>query len=143
MSAILYAESSGTQFTDSSEWANISALEFILPPLDKRRGLTVALITVNLPNPYAAGNDNPGGYVGVSVNGNQPLVSVGCFTTETVSPPLGTTGRIPTTLVVRIDLQDKKQHVAAMWKNIRGSRVVIDTPASMSAVIGYYADKLT
>lgn len=131
MSAILYAETAGTISTNSGNWTNIPGLQFTLPAVSA--GQTQALVTVNLPNPYATGSDNPGGYVGVSVNGSV-LVSVGCFTTETKSP--GNTGRIPTTLIVRVRLLNgNTQLITAVWQSVRGSNVVIDTPASLSAVI--------
>jgi len=131
MSTILYAETAGSLSTNSSNWTNIPGLQFTLPPISA--GQTQSLITLNLPNPYATGSDNPGGYVGLSVNGSV-LVPVGCFTTETKSP--GNTGRIPTTLVVRVRLLNgNTQLVAAVWQSVRGSNVVVDTPCSLSAVI--------
>jgi hypothetical protein len=43
--------------------------------------------------------------------------------------------RMPTTLVVGVPLTGKPQQVQAMWSGVRGSTVIIDSPASLSAFI--------
>jgi hypothetical protein len=47
----------------------------------------------------------------------------------------GHPGRIPTTLVVAVPLTMKPQTVLAMWQNVRGSTVNIDSPATLSAIL--------
>ncbi|HZY13754.1 MAG TPA: hypothetical protein VFE89_13560 [Beijerinckiaceae bacterium] len=42
--------------------------------------------------------------------------------------------RIPTTLVVGVPLMMTKQIIQAMWHNVRGSTVILDSPATLSAV---------
>src|SRR5437879_4912210 len=42
-------------------------------------------ITLNVPNPYAKENDNPGAYFGISVNG-AVMVPVACFTSYITAP---------------------------------------------------------
>ena len=92
-----------------------------------------ALVILNLPNPFATGNDFPGGTFGISVNGTiSPVVAV--FTYNEQIPP--STGRIPTTLVVNVPLINKRQEIVGMWSGVRGSKVIIDTPATLSGVIG-------
>jgi mannose-binding lectin len=91
-----------------------------------------ALVILNLPNPYATGNNYPGGTFGISVNGTvSPVVAV--FTYNEQVPP--STGRIPTTLVLSVPLGNKPQTIAAMWSGVRGSTVIIDTPATLSAIL--------
>jgi mannose-binding lectin len=90
-----------------------------------------ALIILNLPNPFATGNDFPGGTFGISVNGTiSPVVAV--FTYNEQVPP--STGRIPTTLVVNVPLINKRQEIVGMWSGVRGSKVIIDTPATLSGL---------
>jgi hypothetical protein len=42
--------------------------------------------------------------------------------------------RIPTTLVVGVPLTMTKQTVQAMWHNVRGSTVILDSPSTLSAI---------
>ena len=92
-----------------------------------------ALVILNVPNPFAQGNDFPGGTFGLSVGGViSPVVAV--FTYNEKIPP--STGRIPTTLVISVPLTNKKQEVQAMWSGVRGSKVIIDSPATLSGIIG-------
>jgi hypothetical protein len=42
--------------------------------------------------------------------------------------------RIPTTLVVGVPLMMTKQIIQAMWHNVRGSTVILDSSATLSAV---------
>jgi hypothetical protein len=41
-------------------------------------------------------------------------------------------GRMPTTLVVAVQLTSKQQIVQGMWQNVRGSTVHIDSPSTLS-----------
>ncbi len=124
----LYAQTSGGQSTSSASWEKIPGLGFTIP-----EGVgTSALVILNLPNPYATGNNYPGGVLGISVNGTVSPV-VASFTYNEQVPP--STGRIPTTLVVSVPLAGKPQAVAAMWQGVRGSTVIIDSPATLSAIL--------
>ena len=82
--------------------------------------------------PYATGNNNPGGNFGLSVNGTVSSV-VAAFTYNETAPT--SFGRVPTTLVLSVPLGNKPQTVMAMWSNIRGSNVIIDSPATLSAIL--------
>ncbi len=131
MSSILYSETAGALSTNASNWTNIPGLQFTLPAASP--GQSQALITLSLPNPYATGDNNPGAYIGVSVNG-AVLVPVGCFTYDTKHPE--SSGRRPVTLVVHVKLlNNNTQQINGVWQSVRSSTVIVDTPASMSAVI--------
>ena len=134
MGSILYAQSAGTQQTQSANWAAIPGLQLTLP--SNSGGLSSALITLNVPNPYASGNNFPGGVFGILVNG-AIAAPTACFTYPTQVPQ--SFGRMPTTLIVQAKLISDPQQVQAMWQSVRGSTVVIDSPATLSAVIDYFS----
>ena len=125
----LYAQSSGTHSTNSSTLVPIPGLSIVVP----EGAGTSALIILNVPNPYATGDDYPGGVFGISVNGSiSPVLAV--FSYNEQHPP--STGRIPTTLVVSVPLaQTGPQTVLGLWRGVRGSTVIIDTPATLSAIL--------
>ena len=104
----MYVQSSGTHQTSSASYVPIPGLSLNIP-----EGVGVsALVIVNLPLPYATGNDFPGGNIGVSVNGTV-LGMVGGFTYNESTPQ--STGRVPTTLVVSVPLINSRQTVEAVW----------------------------
>ena len=126
----LYAQTSGTQQTNSSTFVPIPGLTLTIP-----EGVgSAALVTLNLPNPYANGNNFPGGYFGISVNGAVSPV-VACFTCSDQNPPNQNTGRSPTTLVISVPLMNAPQTIVAVWSGVRGSTAIIDSPASLSAIL--------
>jgi hypothetical protein len=93
----LYAQTSGTLTTNSDSFVPIPGLTFSIP-----EGVgDTALVILNLPMPYATGNNYPGGTLGISVNGTVSPV-VASFTYNEQNP--ASTGRIPTTLVVSVPL---------------------------------------
>ena len=124
----LYAQTSGKQTTNSGTFVPIPGLKITIPGgVD-----TTAIVVLNLPNPYAQGGDFPGGTLGISVNGTVSPV-VASFTYNEQKPQ--SDGRIPTTLVVGVPLANEPQTIVAVWSGVRGSTVVIDTPASLSATV--------
>jgi Bc2l-C, N-terminal domain len=124
----LYAQTSGELKTNSGSFVPIPGLSIVIPEGEG----TSALVILNLPNPYATGNNYPGATLGISVNGNiSPVVA--SFTYNEQVPP--STGRIPTTLVVSVPLANKAQTITAVWAGVRGSTVIIDSPATLSAVL--------
>jgi Bc2l-C, N-terminal domain len=124
----LYAQTRGNQSTNSGSFVPIPGLSLTVP-----EGVgAAALVILNVPMPYATGNNNPGGNFGVSVNGTVSPV-VAAFTYNEQVPP--STGRVPTTLVVSIPLASKPQVIAAVWSGIRGSTIIIDSPATLSALL--------
>ena len=69
----LYAQTSGEHSTNSSSFVpKFPGLSLSIP-----EGVGVsALVILNLPNPFAQGNDFPGGTLGISVNGKvSPVVA--------------------------------------------------------------------
>ena len=127
---IISAQSSGNQSTNQSAWTPMPGLSIKIPG---GAGEMVLLI-LNVPNPYATGNSNPGGNFGIEVNGAvQPAYA--SFTYNEVDPP--STGRIPTTLCVPFLVNSQNPLVVtAVWSNVRGSTVHIDSPATLLAVAG-------
>ena len=122
----LYAQTSGTLSTNSGTFTPMQGLSLTIP-----EGVgTTAIITLNVPNPYATGNDIPGGMFGVTVNGKVSPVVASFTYNDTPS----SFGRIPTTLVVGVPLGNTAQTIQAVWACVRGSTVIIDSPASLSAV---------
>ena len=91
-----------------------------------------ALVILNLPNPYATGTNTPGGTFGISVGGTVSPV-VASFTYNEAVPP--STGRIPTTLIVGVPLTTAAQTIQAVWSGVRGSTVIIDSPATLTAIL--------
>jgi mannose-binding lectin len=124
-----YAQTTGTHSTNSGNWTPIPGLALKLP----RGAGEMALLILNVPNPYAQGNDFPGGNFGLQVNGTV-LAPYAAFTYNEQIPP--STGRIPTTLCAAVPLsQTADSVVEAVWSGIRGSKVIIDSPATLSALI--------
>jgi mannose-binding lectin len=123
-----YAETTGSHNTTSPVWTPIAGLAIKIP----RGAGELALLILNVPNPYATGNDYPGGNFGLRVNGTV-LTAYACFTYSQQQPG---SGRMPTTLCAAVPLsQSGDLLVEAVWQNIRGSTVHIDSPATLSAII--------
>jgi mannose-binding lectin len=123
----LYAQTSGTLTTKSDHFTPIPGLKLTLP-----KGVDViALVTLNLPNPFAEGNNFPGAMLGISVNGTISPVQAS-FTYGVPQPQ--SANRMPTTLIVGLPLTLNPQEVVALWYGVRGSTVIIDSPSSLSVI---------
>ncbi|WP_166303049.1 MULTISPECIES: hypothetical protein [unclassified Bradyrhizobium] len=124
----LYAQTAGTLSTNSSTFTPIQGLTLTIP-----EGVgTTAIIILNVPMPYATGTDIPGGTFGIALNGAVSTVTAS-FTYNEGTP--SSFGRIPTTLVVGIPLGNAAQTVQAVWYGVRGSTVIIDSPATLTAIL--------
>jgi hypothetical protein len=126
---IISASGTGTQSTNSGSWAAMPSLSITLPGVVCE---SVFLI-LNVPCPYATGNDFPGGNFANAINGTvqAPYAS---FTYNEQQPQ--STGRIPTTLTVVAPLNSATgATVQAMWSGVRGSTVHIDSPATLTAIV--------
>ena len=62
---ILSAETAGNQSTNSASWTPIPGLVLTVPEIVGR----AVMFVLNVPNPYATGNDYPGGNFGIHFNG--------------------------------------------------------------------------
>jgi hypothetical protein len=124
----LYAQTNGSLSTNSGSFVPIPGLSIPLPiGVD-----TLAMVVLNVPNPYATGNDFPGGTFGIAINGHVSPVQA-TFTYNEQTPQ--STGRIPTTLVVGVPLGNAPQTITAVWYGVRGSTVHLDSPATLSSTI--------
>jgi mannose-binding lectin len=130
--AILSAVTSGTQSTNSGSFVPIPCLTLSLP-----EGVGISgLVILNVPNPFAQGTNFPGGTFGISVNGTASPVQA-TFTYNEAVPP--SAGRIPTTLVVAVPLTTTKQVLQGLWFGVRDSKVIIDSPATLSVIVAWFA----
>jgi hypothetical protein len=114
----------------SSQFVDIPGL-FLTLPL-KSATQTFALVILNVPAPYASGNNLPGVNFAINVMGT--AVAEGGFTYSERIPQ--SFGRMPTTIVARVPLTTAYQTVWARWISVRNSVGHIDSFASLSAVIG-------
>jgi hypothetical protein len=124
--ASVYAQTpSGQHSTNSSSWSQIPGLKVELP-----EGVgDTAIVTLNVPAPYATGNNFPGGVFSIAVDGKQsPIVATFSYSVQNGN------NRIPTTLVIGVPLATKKQSIEARWQNVRGSTVILDSPATLHAI---------
>ncbi|OXI31248.1 fucose-binding lectin II [Burkholderia sp. AU16741] len=87
-------------------------------------------VTLNVPTPYATGNNFPGIYFAIATD--KGVVADGCFTYSSKVPE--STGRMPFTLVATIDVGSGVTFVKGQWKSVRGSAMHIDSYASLSAI---------
>lgn len=127
---ILSSQISSAPAVTSSQYVDIPGLFLTLPP--KSATQTFALVILNVPTPYASGNNFPGVSFAVSVMGT--VVAQGAFTYSQQTPQ--SFGRMPTTIVVKVPLTTAYQTVWGRWCTIRNSVGHIDSFASLSAVIG-------
>jgi streptogramin lyase len=129
-SFIGYVKIPGPLSTSSGNWDAMTGLSLVLPTSSASQ--TRALVTLNVPNAYASGTNYPGCTFAIEVNNTIDMTQpVAGFTS------LNGFGRTPTTLVVMVPLSTTgPTTVQAMWQSVRGANVVIDSPASLSAVIG-------
>ena len=123
--ASVYAQTNGQLTTNSGSFVPIPGLKIKLP-----EGVgDMAIVTLNLPRPYATGNNYPGGIFCLSLDGKQlPVVAGFSYSVQNAN------NRIPTTLVAGVPLATKNQTVQALWQSERGSTVILDSPSTLSAI---------
>lgn len=115
---------------NSPQFVDIPGLTITLPAANPAQ--SVALVTLNVPHPYASGNDFPG--LRFAINAAGTVVADGGFSYELQAPP--SFGRTPITIVVRVPLTGFTQTVKAQWVSVRNSTGHIDSFASISAIVG-------
>src|ERR1700733_5661638 len=116
----LYAQTNGTLSTNSGSFVPIAGLSITIPVGVE----TLAMVVLNVPNPYASGNNYPGGTFGIAVNGQvSPVQATFTYNEQNAQ----STGRIPTTLVVGVPLGNNPQTVTGVWFGVRGSTVHLDS----------------
>jgi mannose-binding lectin len=116
----------------SDSFVDIPGLTLPLPQASATE--EVALITLNVPQPFADGQvDFPGAQFAIEVN--DQVVAIGGFTYEMRRPE--SSARTPFSLVVSVDLRNgQRSLVNAQWRSVRLSTPRIDSFASLSAVLG-------
>ena len=128
--SIYYTQTTGNQEVKSPQFVDMEGLQLVLPP--KRNGQTEALIMLNVPMPYAEGNNFPGITFGLAYNGMN--VASGGFTYSQRTPE--SFARQPVTLIAKVDLVNgENSTVQAQWQNVRDSIGRIDSFASLSAIV--------
>ncbi|MCC5632455.1 hypothetical protein [Nostoc sphaeroides] len=126
-----YVQTGAQQTIGSDTYTDIKGLTLILPQANLLSGQTNAIVTLNLPIPYAQGANFPGITYRILADGVE--VGSGGFTYISQQPQ--SFGRVPSTLVANVQLSTTKQTVVtAQWLGVRGSIGIIDTYASLSAV---------
>ncbi len=134
---IRYAAITSAPPVTSASYVDIhDDLTIILPAKGSK---ICALVTLDVPQPYAKGVDFPAVGFGIFVEdlpaGNPQLVADGGFSYTLKVPP--SFGRMPTTIVAKIKLKAGiQQKVRARWRSVRNSTGVIDSFASLSGITG-------
>ncbi|MCA8275560.1 fucose-binding lectin II [Burkholderia sp. AU30280] len=112
----------------SETYVDIPGLYIDIAKAEIRNGKLQVIL--NVPTPYATGNNFPGIYFAIATN--KGVVADGCFTYSSKVPE--STGRMPFTLVATIDVGAGVTFVKGQWKSVRGSAMHIDSYASLSAI---------
>ncbi|HEX8225801.1 MAG TPA: hypothetical protein VF605_18495 [Allosphingosinicella sp.] len=134
-SIILYAQTNPVhQTTNNAAFVDMAGLTLTLPAASATA--RHALLILDVPNPYAIGSNFPGANFRFKVNNVVDMtLPIACFTYFVQNLP-GSSGRMPTNLVARVKLGSAATTVQAVWQSVRSSKVIVDTPCSISAVLG-------
>ncbi|GKW42992.1 hypothetical protein [Pectobacterium polaris] len=129
---IVFKSISNTVSTSSQSWEDIPDLAISVTDF-AYQGSKEALVTLTIPSPYATGNNYPG--IGFAITMNGKILSSGSVTNSIEKPTAF--GRTPFSLQVLVDLSNHTQLglIKAQWHGIRGSKINIDSPCSISAVV--------
>jgi mannose-binding lectin len=126
---IISAVTSGSLSTSNASWTPIPGLVVQAPELVGE----AVLFVLNVPNPYATGNNYPGGNFGFFFDGEMQG-PFGSFTYSEQNPSAD--GRVPTTVCMSVVLKNKgPTAVTAMWSAVRNSTVHIDSPATLTMIL--------
>ena len=128
MSKIFSTSTSGDP-THLGDYGDIPGMKLEIP---SGAAASRAAVIFNLPQPYAEGNDFPGGNFRIMFNDAQ--VVEGCFTYSEKQP--ASTGRMPLALTTSINLvPGRLNQIEVEWAGIRGSRVHLGGSASLIAIV--------
>uniref|UniRef100_UPI0036D962F0 hypothetical protein n=1 Tax=Photorhabdus sp. RM322S TaxID=3342825 RepID=UPI0036D962F0 len=116
--------------TSFNEWMDIEGLSLDLTQYSLRKSGR-ALIILNVPSPYATGNNYPN--VSFAITMNSEVLAKGSISYSLKKPD--SSGRIPITLQTDLDLTKVLGTVQARWSTDRGSTGHIDSYCSISAII--------
>ncbi|AOJ00044.1 fucose-binding lectin II [Burkholderia sp. LA-2-3-30-S1-D2] len=125
---LLSASITSAPVVTSETYVDIPGLHIDIANADIHDGKL--LVTLNVPTPYATGNNFPGIYFAIATD--KGVVADGCFSYSSKVPEI--TGRMPFTLVATIDVGSGVTLVKGQWKSVRGSAMHIDSYASISAI---------
>jgi len=131
----LYADSTVAQSTSSQSLVPITGLTFALPAASTSHKF--AMVTLDMPNLYLSGtpaNSTLGAQVGVLIDGTT-VAATGQISADASVPAGTSSGRKPTTVVVKIPLTAGTQTIEAVWNGVRSTVVQTDTFSSLSAIL--------
>jgi hypothetical protein len=127
MSTALYKQVNGDPTTDSGSFVDIEGLSFTLP--EATSDTNSALVTLNVPSPYADGGTSNGISYQIDANGSSQVT--GTWTNQTSQ-----NGRSPFTMVIMIPLSKiGSQFVQAQWLAVRGGTAHLGGSATLTALL--------
>jgi hypothetical protein len=131
--AIFRVDLTSPQSVNSNQFADIPGLRFVIPASEHGR---TAAVFLNVPAPYAEGNNFPGVSFGISADDN--VIAIGTFTYDEQKPQ--SPGRKPFTLIGALTVPATGITIEAVWLTIRSSTGRIDTDgarplASLTAIV--------
>ena len=126
MANALFIQVTGDPTTTSGSFTDIEGLNFTLP--GSGPDSNAALITLNVPQPYAEGGEANGISYQIDVNGRSQIV--GTSTSQNSQ-----NGRSPFTMVTMVPLNGGSQFIQAQWLAVRGATAHLGGSASLSATL--------
>lgn len=126
MSTALFRQVTGDPTTNSGSYTDIEDLNLILPA---QTDSNAALVTLNVPQPFADGGESNGIAYQIDVDGRSQIT--GTWTNQSSQ-----NGRSPFTLVTMVPLKSgSTQFLQAQWSAVRGATVHLGGSASLSAIL--------
>lgn len=126
MTTALFKQVTGDPTTNSGSFTEIEDLNLVLPA---QTDSNAALVTLNVPQPYAVGGESNGISYQLDVDGHSQIT--GTWTNQNSQD-----GRSPFTLVTLVPLKSgSSQFLEAQWLAVRGGTAHLGGSASLSAVL--------
>ena len=126
MSTALYKQVTGDPTNTSGSFVDIEGLSFTLPAATS--DANSALVTLNVPSPYADGGSSNG--ISYQIDSNGASQVTGSWTNQTSQ-----NGRSPFTMVTLIPLNSSSQFVQAQWQSVRGGTAHLGGSATLTALL--------